>query len=161
MIEVVEASGLRGRGGAGFPTGNKWRTVAGMGGAEPATVVVNAAEGEPGTLKDRTLLRRNPYQVLEGALIAAHAVGADRIVVGMKPPATAGAQPRRTPPSPSCAAAGWPEHVTVECSAGSNRYLLGEETALLEAINGRPPFPRAGAAVPRRRGRGRRSAGRP
>ena len=71
VIEVVEASGLRGRGGAGFPTGTKWRTVAGMGGAEPATVAVNAAEGEPGTLKDRTLLRRNPFKVLEGALIAA------------------------------------------------------------------------------------------
>ncbi len=84
IIEVVEASGLRGRGGAGFPTGTKWRTVAGLGGAEPATVVVNAAEGEPGTLKDRTLLRRNPYKVLEGALIAAHAVAADQVVVAMK-----------------------------------------------------------------------------
>ena len=68
VIEVIEASGLRGRGGAGFPTGTKWRTVAGMSGGEPPTVVVNAAEGEPGTLKDRTLLRRNPYRVLEGAL---------------------------------------------------------------------------------------------
>src|SRR5262245_1467037 len=62
VIEVVEAAGLRGRGGAGFPTGTKWRTVAGLGGAEPPTVVVNGAEGEPGTLKDRTLLRRNPYK---------------------------------------------------------------------------------------------------
>src|SRR5688572_2791490 len=86
-IEVVEAAGLRGRGGAGFPTGTKWRTVAGMGGAEPATVVVNAAEGEPGTFKDRMLLRRNPYRVLEGALIAAHAVAADRVLIGMKPSA--------------------------------------------------------------------------
>ena len=83
-------SGLRGRGGAGFPTGTKWRTVAGLGGGEPPTVVVNGAEGEPGTLKDRTLLRRNPYRVLEGALIAAHAVGADRVVVGLKRSATDG-----------------------------------------------------------------------
>ena len=95
VIEVVEASGLRGRGGAGFPTGTKWRTVAGMGGDEPGVVVVNAAEGEPGTLKDRTLLRRNPYKVLEGALIAAHAVAADRIVVGMKRSATTERRPRR------------------------------------------------------------------
>ena len=84
LIETIEASGLRGRGGAGFPTGTKWRTVAGMGGAEPATVVVNAAEGEPGTLKDRTLVRRNPYRVLEGALIAALAVAADRVLIGFK-----------------------------------------------------------------------------
>ncbi len=141
LIEVVEASGLRGRGGAGFPTGTKWRTVAGMGGAEPVTVVVNAAEGEPGTLKDRTLIRRNPYKVLEGALIAAHAVGADRIVVGMK--RSAGEERGRLEAAiAELGVAEWPAHVAIECIAGSNRYLLGEETALLESINGRPPFPR-------------------
>ncbi len=141
LIETMEAAGLRGRGGAGFPTGTKWRTVAGMGGAEPATVVVNAAEGEPGTLKDRTLLRRNPYQVLEGALVAALAVGADRIVIGLKGSATE--ERRRVDAAiAELSAAGWPAHVSVECAAGSNRYLLGEETALLESINGRPPFPR-------------------
>src|SRR3546814_9415424 len=59
IIDVVSDSGLRGRGGAGFPPGTKWRTVSEMGGGQPPTVVVNAAEGEPGTLKDRTLLRRN------------------------------------------------------------------------------------------------------
>ena len=66
-------------------------------GGEPPTVVVNAAEGEPGTLKDRTLLRRNPYKVLEGALIAAHAVGADRVVVGdeARPPPGAPARADR------------------------------------------------------------------
>ena len=70
------AAGLRGRGGAGFPTGRKWQTVAAYESPVYATtVVVNAAEGEPGSFKDRTLLRTNPYQVLEGALIAAHAVG--------------------------------------------------------------------------------------
>src|SRR5262245_57553844 len=76
-IEQLLASGIRGRGGAGFPTGIKWRTVAAnVSPLEPSTVVVNAAEGEPGSFKDRELLRRNPYRVLEGALIAAHAVGA-------------------------------------------------------------------------------------
>src|SRR5262245_40096477 len=73
VVDEVEASGLRGRGGAGFPTGVKWRTVAGFaaGGETPATVVVNAAEGEPGTFKDRAILRTNPYAVIEGALVAA------------------------------------------------------------------------------------------
>lgn len=148
-IEVIEASGLRGRGGAGFPTGTKWRTVAGMGGAEPATVVVNAAEGEPGTLKDRTLLRRNPYKVLEGALIAAHAVGAARVVVGMKRSAATERQ-RLEAAIAEIVEAGWHEGIDISVVAGSDRYLLGEETALLEAIAGRPPFPRV--APPYRHG---------
>jgi NADH:ubiquinone oxidoreductase subunit F (NADH-binding) len=149
VIEVIEASGLRGRGGAGFPTGTKWRTVAGMGGAAPATVVVNAAEGEPGTLKDRTLLRRNPYRVLEGALIAAHAVAADRIVVGMK--AAAGPERERVQAAiAEIREAGWTDGIDVSISAGSDRYLLGEETALLEVIAGRAPFPRV--APPYRHG---------
>ena len=77
IIDEIEASGLRGRGGAGFPTGRKWRSVAGFASDVLATmVVVNAAEGEPGTLKDRTILRRNPYEVIEGALIAARAMDA-------------------------------------------------------------------------------------
>jgi NADH:ubiquinone oxidoreductase subunit F (NADH-binding) len=141
VIELVEASGLRGRGGAGFPTGTKWRTVAGLGGAEPATVVVNAAEGEPGTLKDRTLLRRNPYKVLEGALIAAHAIGADRVTIGLK---SSGGEERRRVEAAigDVAGAGWLHEVKLDCVAGSDRYLLGEETALLEVVNGRPPFPR-------------------
>lgn len=149
VIEVLEASGLRGRGGAGFPTGTKWRTVAGMGGAEPATVVVNAAEGEPGTLKDRTLLRRNPYKVLEGALIAAHAVAADRIVVGMK--TSAGRERARLEEAMGeVLRAGWADGIDLDIVAGSDRYLLGEETALLEVIAGRPPFPRV--APPYRHG---------
>jgi NADH-quinone oxidoreductase subunit F len=149
LIEVLEASGLRGRGGAGFPTGTKWRTVAGMGGAEPVTVVVNAAEGEPGTLKDRTLLRRNPYKVLEGALIAAQAVAADRVIVGMKPSAATERQ-RVEGAIAELVDAGWHQGITIEVVAGSDRYLLGEETALLESIAGRPPFPRT--APPYRHG---------
>lgn len=149
VIEVIEASGLRGRGGAGFPTGTKWRTVAGMGGAEPSTVVVNAAEGEPGTLKDRTLLRRNPYKVLEGALIAAQSVGADRIVVGMKRSAVT-ERDRLQAAIAEVVEAGWHEGIDITIVAGSDRYLLGEETALLESIAGRPPFPRV--APPYRHG---------
>jgi NADH:ubiquinone oxidoreductase subunit F (NADH-binding) len=141
VIEVVEASGLRGRGGAGFPTGTKWRTVAGMGGAEPVTVVVNAAEGEPGTLKDRTLIRRNPYRILEGALIAAHAVAADRIIIGTKPSSELERR-RLTAAIAELEEAGWTQGISIEVATGSDRYLLGEETALLESLDGRPPFPR-------------------
>jgi NADH:ubiquinone oxidoreductase subunit F (NADH-binding) len=78
-IPVLEASGLLGRGGAGFPVGRKWRTVAERGGGS-ATVLVNAAEGEPLSAKDRTLLRLRPHLVLDGALLAADAVRAQRIV---------------------------------------------------------------------------------
>jgi NADH-quinone oxidoreductase subunit F len=85
LIAEVEASGLRGRGGAGFPTGTKWRTIAANRSPElPTTVVVNAAEGEPGTYKDRTILRRDLYSVLEGALVAAIAVGGAEVVVALK-----------------------------------------------------------------------------
>lgn len=81
----MDASGLRGRGGAGFPTGQKWRTVAENAlSTLQATVVVNAAEGEPGTFKDGAIMRANPYRLLEGALVAAMAVGADTVVVGLK-----------------------------------------------------------------------------
>ena len=88
-IDEVTAAGIRGRGGAGFPTGVKWRAVAANASTvERSTVVVNAAEGEPGSFKDRELLDRNPYRVLEGALIAALAVGAGEVIVGMKRTAT-------------------------------------------------------------------------
>src|SRR4051812_44025206 len=66
VIDEVDASGLRGRGGAGFPTGRKWRTVAAYETPDvPAIVAVNAAEGEPGTFKDRSIIRANPYRVIE------------------------------------------------------------------------------------------------
>src|ERR1700710_2510816 len=88
-IDEVTAAGVRGRGGAGFPTGVKWRTVAAnCSPLEPPTVVINAAEGEPGSFKDRELLDRNPYRVLEGALIAALAIGSNDVIVGMKRTAT-------------------------------------------------------------------------
>ena len=78
IIEELVASGLRGRGGAGFPTGEKWRTIKSF--ASPllrTSVVVNAAEGEPGTFKDRSIIRANPYAVIEGALIAALGDGSE------------------------------------------------------------------------------------
>ena len=103
--------------------------------------MVNGAEGEPGTLKDRTLLRRNPYRVLEGALIAAHAIGAGRVIVGLKRSAT-GVRRRVDAALDELRYGGWIDGVTVSTVAASDRYLLGEETALLEVIDGNPPFPR-------------------
>lgn len=143
VIDEVEASGLRGRGGAGFPTGTKWRTVAGFGSAAaPATVVVNAAEGEPGTFKDRALLRANPYAVLEGAVIAALAVGADEAIVALK--GSFGPERDRLEQALAEVAADcdWLSEVTVTVATGPDEYLFGEETALLEVLDGRPPFPR-------------------
>ena len=80
--EIADA-GLRGRGGAGFPTGTKWRSVA-SGGGRHHYAVCNAAEGEPGTFKHTALLRANPYAVLEGLLIAAESVGARDAYLAMK-----------------------------------------------------------------------------
>ena len=158
MIETIEAAGLRGRGGAGFPTGTKWRTVAELRADTPAgMVVVNAAEGEPGSFKDRAILRTNPYRVLEGALIAAHAVGADTVVVGARASFTAEIGRLRAA-TDELRDAGWLGGVDVTIVEGPEHYLFGEETAMLEVIDGRPPFPRlappfrhgieAGAATP-------------
>jgi len=83
VIEEVARSGLRGRGGAGFPTGEKWRAIRTTG-TGTRFAVCNGAEGEPATFKDRFLLRSNPYQVLEGLAIAAYAVGAERCYIGIK-----------------------------------------------------------------------------
>jgi NADH:ubiquinone oxidoreductase subunit F (NADH-binding) len=152
LIAEVEASGLRGRGGAGFPTGTKWRTVADhQSQSVTATVVVNAAEGEPGTFKDRTILRNNPYRVLEGALIAAHAVGAKHVVFAMKETFEPEVE-RVRGAIQEAYKAGWasPDEIEVTVFEGPSEYLYGEETALLEAIAGRSPFPRI--APPYRRG---------
>ena len=150
----LEASGLRGRGGAGFPTGTKWRTILSFASdVLPTTVVVNAAEGEPGTYKDRLLLERNPYAVLEGAMIAAHVAGATTVTIATKrrfPQDRHGCGPR----SPrSLGRRGIPASSS-SSSKDPGEYLYGEETALLEVIDGRPPFPRI--APPWRRGAGRR-----
>jgi NADH-quinone oxidoreductase subunit F len=150
IIAEVEASGLRGRGGAGFPTGRKWRTVRDYcSGFERTSVVVNAAEGEPGTFKDRTILRNDPYQVLEGALIAARAVGADQVIVATKHAFWAEVE-RLQAAIGEIKAAGWCDGIVLEIFEGPKEYLYGEETALLETVDGRYPFPRI--APPYRRG---------
>jgi NADH:ubiquinone oxidoreductase subunit F (NADH-binding) len=141
-IEELEASGLRGRGGAGFPTGTKWRTVAGFTTPERrATVVVNGAEGEPGSFKDRTLLRRNPHQVLEGALIAARCVDAHRVIVAVKSSFEREAT-RLAAAIADVERAGWTDGIEIDVLRGPDEYLFGEETALMEVAEGRAPLPR-------------------
>ncbi|MBK5224840.1 MAG: SLBB domain-containing protein [Acidimicrobiia bacterium] len=150
VLEEITASGLRGRGGGGFPTGIKWRTVVeNRDDSEPLTVVVNAAEGEPGSFKDRTLVRRNPYRVVEGALIAARTVGADRVHIATKE----SFRPERDRLERAIAeviAAGLCEGIAFDVVTGPDEYLFGEETAMLEVLEGRGPFPRI--APPYRRG---------
>ncbi len=150
IIDEIEASGLHGRGGGGFPTGVKWRTVASY--ASPAVrtaVVVNAAEGEPSTYKDRTIIQRNPYEVIEGALIAAIAIGATHLIIATKEVFTT-ERARLAEAVEQFRAEGLVGDVQIEIVTGPDEYLFGEETGLLEVIDGRPPFPRI--APPYRRG---------
>src|SRR5918999_3504183 len=140
VIDVVRRSGLRGRGGAGVPTGIKWRT--GRGDPCPTkNMVWNAAEGEPGTFKDRWLLRMNPYQVLEGLAIAAHAVGAQTAYLGIK----AGFErevERLEQSLREMTDRDMLGPIPIELVPGPDEYLFGEEKALLEVIEGNLPLPR-------------------
>ena len=143
LMDLISEAGLRGRGGAGFPTGTKWRTVAdnAASGKIAPVVVVNAAEGEPGAFGDRTLIRRNAFRVLEGALIGARAVGAASIIVVTKDRFTEEIRCLEAARD-EIVGAGLAGDVDIEIVGGPSHYLLGEETALLEAAAGRPPFPR-------------------
>jgi NADH-quinone oxidoreductase subunit F len=150
IIDEIRASGLRGRGGGGFPTGEKWRTVRSF--ASPllhTSVVVNAAEGEPGTFKDRTIMRSNPYAVIEGALIAAYAMDAKSVIIATKA-SFERELGRICTAIAEAATIGWCDDVVFDVVEGPSDYLFGEETAMLEVIDGRPPFPRI--APPFRRG---------
>jgi NADH:ubiquinone oxidoreductase subunit F (NADH-binding) len=151
VIAEIEESGLTARGGAGAPCGPKWRTgrAYATGAAVPPSVVVNAAEGEPGSFKDRAILFRNPYQVIEGALIAAYAIGACDVIIALKR-MHGKLRGRLAEALDEARAAGWLDGIEVQLFEGPNEYLYGEETAMLEAIDGRPPFPRI--APPYRRG---------
>jgi NADH-quinone oxidoreductase subunit F len=143
IVATVLDSGLRGRGGAGFPAGRKWATVAGnTRHGSPSTVVVNGAEGEPGTFKDRSILRRNPYRVIEGAFIAARAVHAERVVIALKRSFSTEVERTRGALAEMRAANVLPASIEAIVFEGPDEYLFGEESALLEAIDGRGPFPR-------------------
>jgi len=139
-IDAVARSGLRGRGGGGFPTGRKWQSVAAAGPGR-RFVVCNAAEGEPSTFKDRALLRANPYQMLEGVLIAGFAIGAESVYIALKE-RFARERDRVTTAAAEMQAAGICSDCEITVVAGPDDYLYGEEKAMLEVIEGRAPLPR-------------------
>jgi NADH-quinone oxidoreductase subunit F len=140
LIDELTRAGLRGRGGAGFPTALKWRSIV-NGGGRHHYAVCNAAEGEPGTFKDRALLRANPYQVLEGLIASARTVGALEALIALK----ASFLPEIARVETALAEmqeAGWLEGLEVRVVTGPEEYLFGEEKALLEVIEGNDPLPR-------------------
>ena len=149
-IQEVILSGLRGRGGGGFPTGRKWQSVRDAAALDTASdgpgsnrtfVVCNGAEGEPSTFKDRALIRANPYGVVEGVAIAALAVGAERAFVGVKERFTPEID-RLATAIDEMTAAGMVGDVPIQVVLGPDAYLLGEETGLLQVIEGEDPLPR-------------------
>jgi NADH-quinone oxidoreductase subunit F len=154
--EEVTRSGLRGRGGAGFPTGQKWSFVQ-ADASEPHYFVVNADEKEPGTMKDRMLLEGDPHQILEGAMIAAYAIRAQVAYVFLRREYRAGAaalsraiEEARGRGYLGQRILGSSFDVEIRLHLSIGRYMCGEESGLLNALEGRratprarPPFPQA------------------
>jgi NADH:ubiquinone oxidoreductase subunit F (NADH-binding) len=140
IINEVKKSGLRGRGGAGFPTAIKWQTVFDAP-DEKKYVVCNMAEGEPGTYKDRYLMGKNPYLLMEGILIIARVIKARQAIIGTK------VKFKKTVASlqkvlKEFEDAGVVQPGYIKIVLGPDEYLLGEEKALLEVVDGRDPMPR-------------------
>ena len=153
VIELVKASGLRGRGGAGFPCGLKWSFVPQVDG--PKYLAVNADEGEPGTFKDRELMLRDPHQLIEGILIACYAVGIEKAYIYIRGEFVA---PWRAVEKALAEAyekgyvgrniMGSGFSCDIYTHRGAGAYICGEETGLLESLEGKrghprlkPPFP--------------------
>ena len=148
VIAVMTASGLAGRGGAGFPTGRKWQAVADASGT-PKTIVCNADEGEPGCFKDRALLDHDPHAVIEGMILAGYAVGASRgfIYLRYEYPDTLRIIERAIGEAGRAGFLG--EHVLggdftfhLHVRRGAGAYICGEEGSLLNSLEGKHPFPR-------------------
>jgi NADH-quinone oxidoreductase subunit F len=150
VMQELRRSGLRGRGGAGFPTAVKWSSIESHP-SESRVVACNAAEGEPGTFKDRHLIRRNPYAVLEGMLIAAFVVGARDVYVATKASFLPEIE-RLKAAAQEIAAAGLFSYHEIHFVEGPEEYLFGEEKALLEVIEGNDPLPREPHYPPYERG---------
>ncbi|MGH1398372.1 MAG: NADH-quinone oxidoreductase subunit NuoF [Alphaproteobacteria bacterium] len=155
IIDEMKASGLRGRGGAGFPTGLKWSFMPKDVGDRPHYLVVNADESEPGTCKDRDILRNEPHKLLEGCLVAGYAMGAHAAYIYIRGEyfnegsaivkAIAEAYDKKLL-GKNAAGTGWDFDIYLHRGAGA--YICGEETALIESIEGKkgqprnkPPFP--------------------
>ncbi len=158
ILAEVAASGLRGRGGAGFPTGIKWKTVADAGGSQKY-IVCNADEGDSGTFADRMIMEGDPFLVIEGMTIAALAVGASggyiyirseypHAIAAMQ---TAIAAARRTGYLGS-RAGGSDQAFDIEVRVGAGAYVCGEETSLLESLEGRRGIVRAKPPLPAHKG---------
>ncbi|MGA2266546.1 MAG: NADH-quinone oxidoreductase subunit NuoF [Phycisphaerae bacterium] len=151
VVAEVTRANLRGRGGAGFPAGQKWSFVPmGEAAPRPKYVIVNADEMEPGTMKDRLLLEADPHQVLEGAIIAAYAVGAEKAYVFLRWAYHMAARRMEQAIAEAYAAgilgrnvlgSGYGLDVILHVSAG--RYMCGEENGLLDSLEGRRAIPRA------------------
>ncbi|CCG09325.1 NADH-quinone oxidoreductase subunit NuoF [Pararhodospirillum photometricum] len=155
IIAEMKASGLRGRGGAGFSTGLKWSFMPREIGERPHYLVVNADEGEPGTCKDRDIMRFDPHKLIEGCLIAGFAIGAHVAYIYIRGEfvqeahhlETAIAEAREAGfLGPDACGSGWAMEVYVHRGAGA--YVCGEETALIQSLEGKkgqprlkPPFP--------------------
>ena len=154
IVEEVKASGLRGRGGAGFPTGLKWSFMP-KGDGKPHYLVCNADESEPGTFKDREIMRWTPHQLLEGCAIGAYAIGAERCYIYIRGEFT---EPYRIMQAAvreayaagvlGASAMGTGKRIDITLHRGAGAYICGEETALMNSIEGKrgnprikPPFP--------------------
>ena len=148
VIGIVEASGLAGRGGAGFPTGRKWRAVLEAEGG-PKTVVCNADEGEPGCFKDRTLMDHDPHALLEGMALACFATGAPRAFLYLRYeyPETEAVLAEAIHEAEAAGilgddVLGTGHQIRIHLRRGAGAYICGEETSLLNSLEGKHPFPR-------------------
>ena len=139
VLKAMEDSGLRGLGGAGFPAGRKWRIVREQ--TAPRLMAVNIDEGEPGTFKDRTYLERDPHRFLEGMLIAAHVVGIEAIYIYLRDEYHACRQVLETELAKlqTNFPVGLPK---IELRRGAGAYICGEESAMIESIEGKRGEPR-------------------
>lgn len=151
LIDEIELSGLTGRGGAAFPTATKLRAVAGARGR--AIVLANAAEGEPASLKDRTLLETLPHLVIDGGLIAAEAVGADELIVCACESAPAGVEAMEQAIAERSREAGTAK---VSLATVPGHYVAGQETALVNYLAGGPAKPTFTPPMPFEQGLRRR-----
>jgi formate dehydrogenase len=139
VMKAMEDSGLRGLGGAGFPAGRKWRIVSEQ--VAPRLMAVNIDEGEPGTFKDRTYLERDPHRFLEGMLVAAHVVGIDAIYIYLRDEYHACRQVLETELQKLKANSAI--HLPmIELRRGAGAYICGEESAMIESIEGKRGEPR-------------------
>jgi formate dehydrogenase len=139
LIEIMSGSGIRGLGGAGFPTGTKWNIVRGE--AKPRLMAVNADEGEPGTFKDKLYLGSDPHRMLEGMLIAAWVVEAETVYIYLRDEYP-GIREVLLGEIAKVEAAGLDRVTKIELRRGAGAYICGEESAMIESIEGKRGLPR-------------------